>query len=361
MVTKQKRHILMLGTSINTLGGISSVVKVYLTEGLLDRFPVIYLATHCDGGKWAKLDFLCSSWLQFMLLLVRGKIGLLHVHTASDASFWRKTLFFIPAFCARVPCILHLHGGGFREFYQDRNGAIGKWLIRKVLDRVERIIVLSNTWQDWIRTITKNPRIVPIYNPVLLPGSVDFAVRQSSTILFLGRLTERKGVFDLLQASAAIIAEYPDLRLLLGGDGDLAAAKEQAEQLGLAEHVDILGWVAGADKSALLARAAVYVLPSYAEGMPMSVLEAMAFGLPIIATPVGGMPEVVTDGLEGWLVAPGDIAGLANALRKMLSNPLLRQRMGRAARDKAESTFSTTRTLPQIERFYIELGVNPVA
>lgn len=354
---KNKKHIVMLGTSFGTMGGISSVVNVYRESGLFDRFPIIYLATHCDGTVLTKLRFCISSWLHYLVLLLRGKVALIHVHTASNASFWRKTLFFFPAFLLQVPSILHLHGGGAHEFYEMKCNRIAKWVIRYVFDHVDCIVVLSGATQRWLQSISRNPRILVIYNAVRSQAVTDFSLRESLNILFLGRLGDGKGSYDLLAAVSRIVGHHANLKLMLGGDGELDRTREMAGKLGIGENVEILGWVSGPDKSALLARAAIYVLPSYAEGLPMSVLEAMATGLPVVCTPVGGMPEAITDGLEGYLVLPGDVAALSSALDRLLSDEGLRRRMGEAARNKVESTFSTEQILPQIERLYHELGV----
>jgi glycosyltransferase involved in cell wall biosynthesis len=160
----------------------------------------------------------------------------------------------------------------------------------------------------------------------------------------------------LLEAVSRVVGKHPQLKLRMAGDGEVEQAKAAVDRLGLQAHVDILDWVSGAQKSALLERAAIYALPSYCEGLPMSVLEAMAAGLPVICTPVGGVPEAVTDGREGWVIPPGDIAALSNALDSLLSRAELRRRMGDAARHKIESLFSVAHILPQVEQLYEQLG-----
>lgn len=346
----------MLGTSPSTLGGISSVVHVYREAGLFDRFPILYIATHSDGSKLRKLRFFITSWCTYLFLLLRGKIALIHVHSSSHNSFWRKAFFLYPAFIFRIPSIFHLHGGGFSIFYANSNKAT-QALIRYTLNKVDSVVVLSSSWKHWIQGISKNARIFSIYNPVSLMPASNFGLRDSVSVLFLARLGERKGVYDLLLAVSRIIDKHPNLKLMLGGDGELDIVREQADKLGIGANVETLGWVTGMDKSALLRRAAIYVLPSYAEGLPMSVLEAMAAGLPVISTPVGGIPEAVTDGLEGCLIQPGDVEALSNVLDRLLSDKDLRQRMGEAARNKVEHHFSAGSVLPQIERLYQEHGV----
>jgi glycosyltransferase involved in cell wall biosynthesis len=148
-------------------------------------------------------------------------------------------------------------------------------------------------------------------------------------------------------------------RARLGGDGELEQAGAAAKSLGLGERVELLGWVGPADKPHLLGTATVYALPSYHEGLPMSVLEAMAAGMPVVTTPVGGIPEAVTDGVEGFLIQPGDIDALRERLQRLLSDSELARRMGEAGRRKVESTFASSIVMPRLERMYVELGVTP--
>jgi glycosyltransferase involved in cell wall biosynthesis len=353
---KNIKHIVMLGTDFETKGGISSVVNTYRETGLFQRFSVIYISTHTDGNASKKIRFCITAWLGYMNLLMRGKVALVHVHMSTGMSFWRKLLFLCPTLIAHVPSILHLHGADFREFFED-GGALRKWIIRTVFDKVDSIIVLSNSWKNWAQSVSNNPFIISIYNPVSLPPIIDFSVRDPSSILFLGQLGNRKGSYDLLEAISRIVNKHPQLKLRMAGDGELEQVKAAVDRLALRAHVEILEWVSGPEKSDLLNRAAIYVLPSYSEGLPMSVLEAMAAGLPVICTPVGGVPEAITDGREGCLIVPGDIAALSDALDKLLSRLELRRKMGEAARYKVESTFSTTHIVPQIEQLYERLGV----
>ncbi|HXA47410.1 MAG TPA: glycosyltransferase, partial [Burkholderiaceae bacterium] len=202
----------MIGTSPQTKGGIASVVMVYRAAGLFERFPIDYLTTHCDGGKLKKMRTMLDAYVRFLYLLMLGRVGLIHVHTASRASFWRKSFFFLLAFAFRVPAILHLHGAEFEAFYGNECGGIRRSLIRFIFDRVSRVVVLSGAWQSWVRMITVNPHIVVIFNPVLLPVAITpWDARQRGDVLFLGRLGKRKGTYDLLDAAAKTVRAHYDL------------------------------------------------------------------------------------------------------------------------------------------------------
>lgn len=346
----------MLGTALDTQGGVSAVVSVLKGGGLFERNHIRYIATHRDGGMATKLLAALAGWMRFMGGLVVGRVALVHVHMSSRASFWRKLLFLLPTFALRVPVVLHLHGAEFREFYGRECLPFVQRLIRFVFERAGRVVVLSGGWRDWVVGQFPQASVVVVYNPVVLPACLLFAARDNSTLLFLGRLGERKGTFDLIEAMARLVPTYPDVKLLLGGDGALDAVQARVAGLGISANVETLGWVRGEDKHVLLARASIYVLPSYNEGLPVSVLEAMAAGLPVVSTPVGGIPEAVTDGVEGYLVQPGNVEMLADRLGRLLGDAELRRRMGRAARQKVERSFAVERIVPQIDLLYKELG-----
>jgi glycosyltransferase involved in cell wall biosynthesis len=343
----------MLGTRLDTKGGVASVVNVYVSCGLFERNHVVYIPTHCDGNVTTKLWMLLRSMGRFWRLVAARRVGLIHVHTASRASFWRKCLFILPSFAIHIPVVLHLHGAEFDTFYDKECGKWRKRLVRFVFDKSSCVIVLSTAWKRWVQRMSCNPAVHVIFNPVLLPDRLaPWDDRKSAHVLFLGRLGRRKGAYDLLEAVAAIATMWGDLRLVMGGDGEVDRVRNYARNLGINDRVEMLGWVAGIDRERCLREACVYALPSYAEGLPMSVLEAMASGLPIVSTRVGGIPEAVTDGVEGFLVEPGDVAAIAERLNRLLCEPDLARTMGTAARKKVESRFSAHVIVPQIEQVY---------
>jgi glycosyltransferase involved in cell wall biosynthesis len=355
-----RKQIVMLGTRFDTMGGISSVVNVYREYGLFDRFPISYLATHRDGNAWQKVAILLQSYAIYFWWLLRGQVALVHAHTSSRASFWRKCLFLWPAILLGLPVILHLHGSEFAIFHDKECGPIRKALIRALFNRCTRVIVLSAAWREWVQGMCTNSQVIAIYNPVILTKPTPWQDRIPGTILSLGRLGRRKGSYDLVSALAAFIKVPNETQLILGGDGELDQVMRHATQLGVGDSVRLLGWVKGSDKQHALDTAMIYILPSYNEGLPMSVLEAMARGLPIVSTPIGGIPEAITDGEEGFLVEPGDIGAITNSLRILLNDAALAQQMGNKARKKVETTFSAQAIVPKLEHVYESLGVAPL-
>lgn len=351
-------RLVMLGTAPGTRGGIAAVVKVYRAHGHFERWPIDYIATHCDGGALRKLVAGIRAIFLFLAALARHGRVIVHVHSASRWSFWRKSIFMAAGQAARCPIIFHLHGGGFARFYEQECGPLRRWVIRRFLDRAACIVVLSGHWRDWIASVTSNPRIECIPNPVL-PGEARRAPPAGHTLLFLGRIERAKGIFDLLEVIAALRPEMPGLRLVCAGEGEMAAVLRHAEQLGIADAVLFTGWIGPAEMRAWMDRSAAFVLPSYTEAMPMSLLEAMAAGLPVVATAVGGIPDVVSDGQDGLLFTPGDRAALETLLRSVLRDRALAARLGAAARGTIERRYSADRVIARLNELYSELGLAP--
>lgn len=213
---------------------------------------------------------------------------------------------------------------------------------------------------SFIKRIAPSANVIQIFNPVTVTNTIDeVTARSSNTLVFLGQFGRRKGIFDLLAALAALKVRFPEIRLQCGGDGDIPGVVARAEELGLSDNIEVLGWVSGVAKQRVLAEGTIYVLPSYAEGLPISVLEAMEAGMPVVATTVGGIPDAIEDGMEGFLVSPGDINCLVNRISQLLQDSDLRSRMGLAAKMKVAALFSPTSVLPQIEALYSDLGVIP--
>lgn len=346
----------MLGTSFETMGGISAVINIYRRSGLFGKYPIVYIASHTDGSSFRKLSMMSRAFITVCGLILKGRVGLMHVHIASNASFWRKLTLLTPAFLVNLPVILHLHGGAFDTFYENKCNRFQRWLVRKVFQRVERVVVLSEKWSNWVQQTLDRSNVLVVGNPVEAFERPKRIETTQLEILSLGRLTAKKGTYDLLQAVAIVAVEFPELKLVLCGDGELEQVRKEAIRLGIENHIDLKGWVSGFEKRELLARAAIFALPSYAEGLPISILEAMSAQLPVVSTYVGGIPEAITHGVEGYLITAGDVSSLCEYLKLLIGNESLRRKMGDAGVQKIATTFATDCTIPKIEQIYNDFG-----
>ena len=345
----------MLGAAPETRGSIAAVVEAYRANGLFRRWPIEYLASHGDGSRSERLSYAMKAMRRFAEILFRERSVAVHLHTAARGNFWRDLPYMLAAIAAGRPLLLQLHGAGFERFYDGCDSA-ARALIRFVLDRAATVIVATDSRRSWVRSICRNANAVVVPNPVT-PVEVAPASGERNMILFLGKLQQSKGIFDLLQAVAAVRATVPGVRLVCAGDGERIAVARHAERLGIADAVKFTGWVGPSGKRALLENAAVLALPSYDEALPMSLLEAMSAGVPVIASPVGGIQEVVVEGVTGLLVAPGDVQTLERLLRRVLEDRALAARIGSAGRQSARLRYSPERAVPRLEALYASVGM----
>jgi glycosyltransferase involved in cell wall biosynthesis len=344
----------MVATSSQARGGVASVLATWREAGLFERAGVRHLPTSVPGGRWRKLAIALQAWFACLRALLVAEPPIVHVHLSSFVSFWRKTPFLALTLLRGAPLVVSLHGGAFREFYAARGALVQAW-IRLVMRRAWRFLVLTEQWRRWALQVEPRARVEVLPNTVAEPdpGLPSVAV-EPDCLLFLGRVERDKGVFVLLDALARAHAAGAGWRLVCAGTGDVAAARAAAARAGLAdEAVRFVGWVDGAAKSAWLARCAALVLPSLIENMPVVLLEAYAHAKPVIATRVGGIPDMLTDGCEGWLVEPGDAGELALALIAAWQRDGL-PAMGRAARERFTAQYARERVVARVEALYAQ-------
>ena len=348
-------RVLMIGTALSGKGGIAAVVSVLDQDGLFEREGVRYLATHAEGSRAAKARVALAGFWRTALACLAERPAVVHAHSASHASFFRKSLLLLIARRCGARTIFHLHGGGFRDFATRESGMLARWWIRHTLEASSVVIALSEGWAAFLAGFAPQASVRVVPNAVDVARLASDADEEPGRILFLGRADAAKGVYDLLAAVAALAPQFPAIRLAVGGDGDLAQLRARAAQLGIAERLEILGWIGAQDKADQLARAAVFCLPSHAEGLPMAMLEAMAVGKAVLVAQVGGIPEAVADGDNGLLVAPRDVPALTAALARLLSDQAMRERLGARARQTVADRFSTQVASATLSAVYREL------
>lgn len=345
---------MMVGTALEGRGGIASVVGVLRDDGLFAREGVVYIATHADGRRLDKLGSALRGLWRVALACTMRRPAIVHVHCASGASFLRKSLVLWMARLGGARTICHLHGGGLRRYAQLDAGPLLRRWIRHTLEASSCVIALSPGWAAFAHECAPRARVEVLPNPVpLAPRAAGQA--EAGRILFLGRVEAAKGVDDLLAACARLAGRHPGLRLVLAGAGELEWARRRAAELGIAGRVETPGWLDAGARQAELARAWLFCLPSHAEGLPMAMLEAMAAGVPVVATRVGAIPEAVGDGVEGLLVPARDAAALALAIGRLLDDRMLHARLACAARGAVERHYSTAVVCARLAALYARL------
>jgi glycosyltransferase involved in cell wall biosynthesis len=331
-------------------GGIGRLVGyVMATEGAQLRHVV-------QDTRGPELRVLGSSLrlLQAMVAIgvasARGQPGLEHLHIAGRGSTLRKLILGQWARLLGRPYVLHLHDYDYAADFVRRP----RWLrraIRRLFQGAAQVIVLG---QRDAATATSLLGVRPgalaiLRNCVPDPGPRQQAAGTEARILFLGRLSARKGVPELLEALADPQLQALPWRAVLAGDGAVAESREALRRSGIADRVSLPGWVDASDAARLREAADILVLPSHAEGFAMAVIEGLAHGLAVITTPVGAHDEVLADDRNCLLVPPGDVPALVIALRRLIGDPALRARLGITGRQLYETGFAMTGYLHRLE------------
>lgn len=335
----------MLGAAADTASSVASVVEAYRAHGVFKRWPITYLPTHGGEGVVQDAKHLAVAAREFAALLAQHRRLAVHVHVRG--SFWREAPFMAAALATGSPLIIQLHGSGFHPG------------IRWFLERAAIVCAPCDFTRNWVRSVARSADVAVTPPPVAL--DVPQAATKPNLVLFLGRLDAAKGIYDLMDAVAGVRSVVPDVRLVCAGEGDREALARYAERLGIAEAVKFTGRVGPSGKRALLEHAAVFALPSYEEGLPVSLVEAMSAGVPVVASSVGGIPEVVVDGASGYLIGAGDKRTLERMLRRLLTERALAARIGAAARETARLRFGAEAALAPLEDLYESLGVRASA
>lgn len=342
-------RVLVVATSRKTRGGITSVVKAHETGEQWRRFHCHWVQTHRDGPMWRKLAYVARAAIDYIWRVPFCDV--VHMHISQPTTIRRKLPFLRLAKFLRKKVLVHFHA------FNVEDTVSGEFSSRyaEFFDAADRILVLSEWWKEQLCSILslRPDKIDVLYNPC--PTVKNRALKQNKSILYAGTVNERKGYGDLIKAFARIAGRFPDWRLKIAGNGEIEQGRKLAESLGVDNRVDFLGWVNGKDKENAFSEAAIFCLPSYAEGFPMAVLDAWAYGLPVITTPVGGIPDVAKDGENMMLFSPGDIDALSCRLERLVCDENLRNKIADASLSFSQHEFNHTTINRQLEKIYLNL------
>jgi len=344
---------LVVGPDIHGVSGEPTHIRTLLASPLSREFSLSY---HRVGGGERRtvsenflrrnlIRLLSPVALAFRIIIQRPRL----VHINNTFNFKGLVRDCLVALFSRLVgrrVVFEMHGGR-PEAWLGRH-PIMKPFVLAALRRADRVIVLSAEQERFLSGFLPRTRFRLIPNMVDPEAFAPSVPTMPPAFLYMGRLLESKGIFVLLEAFGRLGG---DCRLWFAGDGpDRARLDKAVRAAGLLDRVKLLGFTVGKEKLAVLSSAYAMVLPSYHEGIPYAILEGLASALPVVATAVGGIPEVVRDGTDGFLVSPGDPVALASAMEKILSDRALRDRMAESARERSFD-FSVER----VSRQYIEV------
>ena len=351
-------NVLMVGVDKTTVGGMLTVIENYLEDPAFCRQTNLkYASAVVRGNKLSKLAALFQNLPGIWRTIRREQIDIVHVHMAERGSVFREG--FIVWMAKKMGCrtIIHMHGATVEDWYMRQARWVQK-LTGKIFNTADLMLVLGENWVPFMERVMgpqNRKKIKVLYNGAAVEEENRYNP-DAKNVLFYGMLIPRKGIEDLLAAFQMILDDIPDdVNLILYGDDGEKNIMEKIEKYGLRERAQYRGWLKLGERTRCFEETMIHVLPSYNEGLPMTVLETMGYGIPNISTPVAAIPEVIKDGENGRLVKPGDRKGLAAAMKELILCRELRTAFSRQAYQDVRETFSLQAHKENLIRIYREL------
>ncbi|EOS7926826.1 glycosyltransferase family 4 protein [Enterococcus hirae] len=320
------KKILMVGPSLNEKGGISSVISNF---SKLD-FP-IYFLNDWEQKRWIFLFLknLCT----IRRRIKKENIKIVHFHVAQGGSFIRKSLLLL-VLPKDVQSIFHMHASKFDSYYKE-GSFLRKYFIQKIFSKVSLIVAVSMQWKNFYQELAKSP-VIYINNAVAVPKENCFSSKHKR-IITLGRIGQRKGSYDIVQLAREVFKSDPEIHFELYGDGESEQVEKTANDL---KNISFHTWINQEAFKERLKDTTLHLLPSYHEGLPMAVLETMALGIPNVTSDVGGLPSVIQDGKNGFLIKAGDINEMKETILTAVATPEKLLEMSQAAKLTIKDQFS---------------------
>lgn len=354
---KQHNHkstVFMTGPADTVKGGIRTVVNQYLSYKDWGMVELRHIPTHVEGSILKRMVFFTVQFCKLVIAAVIYKPEIIHMHVSERGSFWRKSIILNVFRLLGVKTILHHHGAEFFSFYEHSSPANKKRITRTV-EKADINLVLSGYHCQMMRERFPKGKFKVLYNAIP-PADGDIYDPDASGILFVGRLGERKGTYDLIAALEKLENILsPDVKVYFCGDGEVDRVSEVMREKNLEHRVAHVGWCSKSRLREFYGKSMVFVLPSYHEGLPMSLLEAMYAGIPCITTRVDGIPELVISGNNGLLVDPGCPEQIKNCLHQLVLDREMRKTLGKNAYYTVQKQFLLKKHIDNLETLYLQL------
>ena len=350
-------NVLMIGVDETSIGGMLTVVNNYRNnQNFCEKTNLKYIATVIRSTKFVKIKTFISKVPKIIKTISKDKIDIVHVHMAERGSVYREGFVILLAKAMGRKTIIHMHGADIEDWYYKQNKMIKK-LVSWIFCSADRMLVLGDRWLPFMKQVMKGHenKIRVLHNAVEVE-SHNKANKEATDILFYGMLIQRKGINDLLAAFEQIIDDIPqNIHLRLYGDNKEFDEKEKIKEFHLEGRATYEGWMKPEIRSKVFENTLINVLPSYNEGLPMTILESMGYGIPNISTEIAAIPEAIDDGINGFLINPGEIDNLASKMKTVILDKKLWSRFSEAAYEKAKNEFSIDAHINKLIDIYKEL------
>jgi glycosyltransferase involved in cell wall biosynthesis len=359
---------ILLGPHREARSGVSTHLNLLFGSRLAEEFSLVHFQVGSEGrteGGCARLVRLLVSPFCLAVTILARRAAIVHLNTSLNAgAYWRDLAYLVVAKLCGARALYQVHGGALPQQFFARSRALTAFL-RGTLQLPDAIVVLAQVELEAYRQFVPRQQVLACPNGIDCADYAKFARARSDTaaplkLVYLGRLVKEKGLYEALQGLKLAHARGARAQLVLVGSGpEETQLRRFAEELGLAADVSFVPPAFGERKIKLLSDADVLVLASYSEGLPYALLEAMAAGTPAITTGVGGIPDVVSDGVHGLLVPPRDADAIASAIDRLAADRDLLARMSAACRSRIAGGYSLERLSGELRRLYSAMSGSP--
>ncbi|MFC1806934.1 glycosyltransferase family 4 protein [Candidatus Omnitrophota bacterium] len=378
-----QRKILIVGPVPPPYGGIATYIKNLIESDIKNRYQLLLFNTHApmravgatvvpkrayselfkQGMQRALLlmrHAFISFTMYFITLIIR-RPHIVHIHTCSFWGFWRSAAYLVAAKATCCKVVFHIHGS-IDIFYQKESRCLGRFLIRKTLNLADINIALSEELRNFISKIT-SAKVVAVHNGIdtdkfchqLNVQNKKRVYDKKKRIITIAPLCHDKGTFDILKSIPLVTKKQSDILFVFIGRGSTESFMNICKEQRIEAYTQFMGPVSDEEKIEQLSSADIFILPSYAEGQPIAILEAMFFGLPIIASAIGSIPEVIHNGENGYTIKPGDFNALSEKIMTLISDDELRKRVGLANRRLVEEKYNVKNVFIKVNEIYESL------
>lgn len=350
MISKElSKKIITVGPRYKRpLGGIAQVMNNF-SKYVFEEYRVV---VNSGGSMLRKTCYLIKGLFEIIFLLICDrKIRIVHIHTSSRNSFSRSSIFVYISKFFNKKVILHIHSGDFIEYYQEKSE-----YVRKTLAKCDVVIELTPTWKQMLEEVSGLSNIVVLDNLIPKPSILNEKYDDGLIhFLCLARITKSKGIFDLIECINKCQSQLRNKAIFhIAGNGQSEEMMLLVDKYHINDIVKYEGWVSGNAKISILNKCDIFILPTHFDAFPLSIMEAMSYRKPIVATRVGGIPTMVEDKKNGLMFEKGDIQGLINCIMYFIENPENISVMGKNS-EIIVSNYYPEQIIPKLQGIYESL------
>lgn len=352
MSKREKINVLMVGVDSGRIGGMWSVAEMYISNTEFNNeINLKYIATSTGGSALKRFYKMIQGFLKILFYLLKNDVDIVHVHMAEKGSVFRKGFVIRLANYFGAKTIVQMHAGPIMDWYHSLSD-YKKRKVKRIFNCCDKMLVLGEYWKHQLLEIVAEDKLIVLYNGTDC-SNINRYNPQGRIVLFLGMITERKGAFDLINAVKIIDKRIQEnIQFLLCGFDEDKKAKAYVDKLGLQNRVLFPGWVGNEEKENLFMDTRLCVLPSYFEGLSMTVIESIAHGIPIVTTNISTMSEILGDDIH--LIEPGDVSDLAETIYELITNDSMRLGQSRLVYERSRLFFSIEKNIDNTIDIYKE-------